>query len=517
MTLPALARPEWLGLLALAIPILWLVRRRAAAGAVLVPHLPLLESVLSAGDRPRRGPSLVPVALLGALAATALSAAGPDRETAGRRDDGTGPVPRSRLALSPSKGGPAIPRSRGLAASAEVRGDAVVLYARAALPHGPRGEPGGPGRALALGEPALVSVPVPDGGGEVEVEATLPATPGLIRAPLVLAEPGGGGTPLAEAAAAVPAPRRALVATASGEVPRSLAAALAALPDLVSSADAVAAEDLAAAAEADGAPRSVLYVLWGLGPSAAPPGDSLVLSPPPGDPLLALSPSSAEASALRFRGDHPVSRGLPAAGLAFPFLPTAREPAAPWRPLLETDRGPAVLAGSPAPGRRVVAILGDPDASLSGTPVFPRLVRRALSWLAAARAAEGLALVREGDGPAPGDPGAAARVAALGLPDFPSWREGARGLRSLPPGARDVAPGLLLVVEPDPFGLLPALEPPPSAPASLAASPPRPEPVEGSRRVAESPPSPGLPLLALAALAAAAMPSRRFGPPEAPR
>ncbi len=500
MTLPTLARPEWLGLLVLALPILRLVRRRSAdARAILVPHLPLLESVLAAGDRPRRGPALVPVALLAALAATTLAASGPEGEGRGARERETSPVrPRPGLVEGPSRA-PAFPRSgRALAASAEVRGDAVVAYARAAAPPGP---PGRAGRTLVLGAPPLARTPIPETGGEVDAEAVLPAIPGVARVPTALEGPDGARSPLAEAAVAVPGPRPALVAAASGSVPRSLAAALAALPDLVSSADLVAAGDLAAAA----GPRSeTLFVLHGLGPSAAPPGDVLCVAPAPGDPLLPVVASAADGSALRFRGDHPVSRGLPAAGLSFPGLPSLAEPGAAWRPLLETDRGPAALAGSPAPGRRVVAILGDPDASLAGTPVFPRLVRRSLAWLAAERAREGLAVVRAGEGSAPGDPGAAARVAALGLPGFPAWRAGARGLRSLPAGAREVAPGLLLVVEPDPFA--PDGETPgPRDPGS--------SPLPPSRGPAVPPPLPAaLALAALASLACAAVPFRRFGP-----
>ncbi len=536
--------PELLWLMLLAPLVWWIAQRRATRGTTVVPHLPVLESVLTARDTSPAAPPWRAVALAAGCACAVLAAA--DLRS-------MEPAPRRMLVLWWG-GAAAGAQARALAADARPGDDVHLLQAgpagirrddrerdpvhdaRAPAPDAARASlrqvagPAGVVQLLAASAPgdaieALVFELTPGADG-VQVTARWrgrPAQPLMPLMPLVgrgtpgtsswdvlwqgtpivgdapleidalIALPTGrtqltavllaqDGRPVARtvvtSACVLPEPRPALLVTdgAAHAIDRSLIAALASMPDLIRSAGRIGigigidgGSDTGALHAALAAQPDALLIGLGVGPSAAPGRDWICVEPPVGDPLLPLQTAagSTYGVAERFSGGHAISRGLSAAGIEIDALraiagtgPVGRRDHR-YEPLLLTDRGVAAIAGSPRPGTRLVAILGDASRAFAAFPAWPRFLRRSVAWLGTERVARTIEVQRAGSHRAEraDDSPLASRL--------PAWRGRTRGAVRWHAGVEMAGGAADLVLEPDPF------RPPPPHAASPQQLPAR--------------------------------------------
>jgi hypothetical protein len=537
----------------------WIAQRRATRGTAVVPHLPVLESILTARDTTPASPPWRAVALAAGCGFAVLAAADlRATEPAPRRmllvwggDAAAGRVARAQLAhaipgddLHLLQAGPAGLRhdpagtdpetdfrfpgmAAAIAAASRVAGDGAVVLTNCerdddddhragafTLEPGPDGvaaHAAWHGRSTRTFLPMLVrpgwttkwqaiwtGQPIPP-GRPLELQALLPAEPGPFEATAILVDvqtDRPAARTAVSSACRVPEPRSVLLVTDGTPRPieRPLIAGLAAMPDLVASAGRVHRDDLDAAVRAQ--PHALLIGL-GVGPSAAPEHDWLCVEPPAGDPLLPLQAGEPTlvGVAERFNASHPISRGLTAAGITIAGVrrmigsgPAGRRDPR-YEPLLTTDHGVAIVAGTPVDGRRVVGVLGDASTAFAAFPSWPRFLRRSVQWISAGRAARAWHRARAGSTACEQPAGAAPRV------QLPVWRGRSRGAVRWAAGVRRPAEGPTLVVEPDPF----APAPPPRRLHDPAAVPPR------DRRPTPGEPASWPALLAALLLAAAVL------------
>ncbi|HWQ12757.1 MAG TPA: BatA and WFA domain-containing protein, partial [Roseiflexaceae bacterium] len=226
---------------------------------------------------------------------------------------------------------------------------------------------------LFAGETLLSTDPVSIApGGETELTWTAPGDPGVLRATIE----GRDALPLDDAAYAGVSRVRPLSALVVSARPAPLERALAAVPGVQ-----VASVPPAEYAAAPAGPEADLTVFDGFLPPAWPPGATLAINPPPGNPLLEVTgdPLPLAGRELRLRGE--VVEGLSLGGVSFG---SARPLATPdWaEPLLSADEIPLILRGRHE-GREVAIWTFDLAAgNLPTRLAFPLLVARTVRDLA---------------------------------------------------------------------------------------------------------------------------------------
>lgn len=203
---------------------------------------------------------------------------------------------------------------------------------------------------------------------------------GLLR--VALEPPAGPAFDDAAEAVVAPVVRLRVGVVATGGPDPFLAAALRVLADRLDpeGSGVLPPDRLAEAAESFD-----VLVLTGEVPDALPPGDYLVLGPPPA--ALGLEPGPAvEAAPVWERAeDHPVTRGVDAAEVQVLGARPARLPAGATA-LLAVPDGAVAAAGERDGARWVWIGLGAEDSTLPVTGAFPLLLRNALAWFADLRA-----------------------------------------------------------------------------------------------------------------------------------
>jgi hypothetical protein len=250
-----------------------------------------------------------------------------------------------------------------------IAGDEVHVLVRTA-----GAAPGAEIVAVLAGEEARVPA-------EGEVLLRLPrGSGGLLR---VTIEPSSGPSFDDGAEAWVtPAPSLRVGVAAEGGVDPFLAAALGAAGGIVDPAGSgVFPPDRLSEVAGD---FDVLVIAGTAVPPDLPPGDYLLLTPPPEGLGFAPLPAAASAPVFEVPGNHPVTRGIDSAEVQALFAsPGALPPEA--SPLLALPGGAAAAAGERDGVRYVWIGLVPENSTLAVTGVFPLLVRNSLHWFAALR------------------------------------------------------------------------------------------------------------------------------------
>ncbi len=203
---------------------------------------------------------------------------------------------------------------------------------------------------------------------------------GLLRAVL---DPGAGPAFDDRVEAWIPpSPRLRIGVVAEGGPDPFLRAALSALAPLVDPEDSVLVPP---ARLREAGRRLDVLVVAGAVPDPLPPGDYVLLTPPPVSLGFTPLPEVGTGSVWRREEDHPVLRGVDAAEVGIAGARPARLPEGA-RALLSVPEG-AVAAVGEKEGRRYVWIgLRPENSTLPLTAAWPLLLRNAFRWFAGMRA-----------------------------------------------------------------------------------------------------------------------------------
>jgi len=152
-------------------------------------------------------------------------------------------------------------------------------------------------------------------------------------------------------------------------------------------------------------------------PDSLPPGDLLLINPPPGGDLLEAGAVFSDTNVIRL-ADSPLLQFVEWRGVN---VRVARDVSAPWaQPIIQAEGGPLLLAGENG-GRRVVILTFDlHDSDLPLRIAFPVLMANITTWLSPGQVLEFTGSLQPGQSAAL-SPGAGATAVLVQKPDGEQW------------------------------------------------------------------------------------------------